>query len=287
VICSALHSTGLPDHVEAPNRLLAPLTDAFVAVAESHACHLAAREGCPAEKIRVIPNGIDVERFHPRWPDRRLQVELNLDPAAPVAGIVAALRPVKNHEMFLYAAALVHVAQPAARFLVVGDGPERPRLEALARDLGIAGAVCFAGTRSDVHELLALMDVLLLTSRMEANPVCLLEAMASEKPVVATRVGSVPESVLDGRTGYLVAPGDSQRMAARVLELLADGDRAARMGRAGREAVIAHLSVDRMVQGYQELIEEVYAAKESPKPEVRSPKSEIRRPKLAVQTTEE
>ena len=219
VICSALHSTGLPDHVEAANRLLAPLTDAFVAVAESHGCYLAAHEGCPAEKVRVIPNGIDVERFHPRWPDRRLQAELNLDPAAPVAGIVAALRPVKNHEMFLHVAALVHAALPAARFLVVGDGPERPRLEALARSLGIAEAVRFVGTRSDVPELLALMDVVLLTSHMEANPICLLEAMASEKPVVATRVGSVAESVLDGRTGYLVAPGDSQGMAARVLEL--------------------------------------------------------------------
>ena len=168
-----------------------------------------------------------------------------------MAGIVAALRPEKNHEMFLYVAALVHRTLPAARFLVVGDGPQRTKLEALAQSLGIAEAVRFLGTRSDVPEVLSLMDVLVLTSHMEANPICLLEAMASEKPVVATRVGSVAETVLDGRTGYLVAPGDSQGMADRVLELLTDPTRAAAMGRAGREQVIAHWSVDRMVQGYR------------------------------------
>ncbi len=260
-ICSALHSTGLPDHVELFNRLLAPLTDAFIAVAEPHARHLAEREGCPAEKIRVVPNGVNVERFHPRWPNRALQRELGLEPDAPVAGIVAALRPEKNHELFLFTAALVYRQLPAARFLVVGDGPQRARLEALAKSLGIAAAVRFVGTRSDVCEVLSLIDVLVLSSHMEANPICLLEAMASEKPVVATRVGSVTETVLDGRTGYLVAAGDSQHMARRVLELLTDRTRAATMGRAGREHVITHWSVNRMVNGYQDLLTEIYTSK--------------------------
>lgn len=266
VVCSALHSTGLPDHVELPNRLLARWTDAFVAVAESHGCYLAAHEGCPAEKVRVIPNGIDVEQFHPRWPSDRLRKEFDLPPDAPVAGIVAALRPIKQHEMFLHTAALVYAAEPAARFLIVGDGPERQRLESLAQSLGIAEAVRFVGTRGDVAELLGLMDVVLLTSRMEANPICLLEAMATEKPVVATRVGSVPESVQDGRTGYLVAPGDSRAMTAHVLDLFASPERAAEMGRAGRERVIAHGSVDRMVEGYQDMLEAIYRAKSGDKP---------------------
>ena len=76
VICSALHSTGVPDHVEWLNRLLAPLTDAFIAVAEPHGRYLAEHEGCPVAKVRVIPNGVDVERFHPRWPSRTLRAEL-------------------------------------------------------------------------------------------------------------------------------------------------------------------------------------------------------------------
>ncbi len=261
VICSALHSTGLPDRVEFLNRLLAPLTDAFIAVAEPHGEYLAAHEGCPAAKVRVIPNGVDVERFHPRWPSRSLQDEFGRGADAPVAAIVAALRPEKNHEMFLYVAALVHRAMPTAHFLVVGDGPERARLQSLASSLGVADAVHFVGTRSDVPEILSLVDVLLLTSHMEANPLCVLEAMATEKPVVATRVGSVRETVLDGATGYLVPPGHSQGMAERVLELLADRARAAAMGRAGREHVIAHWSVERMVEGYQDLLEAIYAAK--------------------------
>jgi glycosyltransferase involved in cell wall biosynthesis len=261
VVCSALHSTGLPDHVELPNRLLAPLTDAFIAVAEPHARYLAAHEGCPVEKIHVIPNGVDVERFHPRWPNKALQEKIDLDAEAPLVGIVAALRPEKNHEMFLDVAAAIHRRLASVRFLVVGDGPQRARLQARADELGIAAAVRFLGTRSDVPEVLSLLDVLLLTSHMEANPLCLLEAMASEKPVVATRVGSVTETVLEGQTGYLVAPGDVPGMAGRVLELLADRPRAVAMGRAGREHVIAHWSVQAMVQGYENLITEIYRAK--------------------------
>jgi glycosyltransferase involved in cell wall biosynthesis len=261
VICSALHSTGLPDHVELPNRLLAPITDAFIAVAEPHAMYLAEHEGCPAKNIRVVPNGVDVERFHPRWPNEALRRQWNLDPSGPVAGIVAALRPEKNHEMFLYVAALVRHKMPKAQFLIVGDGPRRTDLEALARSLGIADAVRFTGTRTDVPEMLSLVDVVLLTSHMEANPICLLEAMACERPVVATRVGSVGETVLEGRTGYLVPAGDSQRMADRVVELLSNRARAEAIGRAGREHVIAHWSIDRMVQGYEDLIAKIYAQK--------------------------
>jgi glycosyltransferase involved in cell wall biosynthesis len=251
----------MPDHVEFSNRLLAPLTDAFIAVAEPHALHLAAHEGCPAEKIHVIPNGVDVERFHPRWPNPTLHRELHLDPEAPTVGIVAALRPEKNHEMFLDVAALIHQKLPTAQFLIVGDGPQRTKLEALAQSLGIAPSVRFLGTRGDVPEVLALLDVVLLTSHSEANPVCMLEAMASEKPVVATHVGSVGETVLEGRTGYLVSPGDSQLMADRVLELLSDRAGAAIMGRAGRETVIADWSVDRMVRGYEDLIAGIYNRK--------------------------
>lgn len=261
VICSALHSTGLPDHVEWPNRLLAPITDAFIAVAEPHGRYLAEHEGCPARKVRVIPNGVDTDRFHPRWPNGSLREKLGLPDDAPVAGIVAAIRPEKNHDLFLRSAALIRQQLPKARFLVVGDGPERERLETLADELGLGGSVHFLGTRHDIPELLALTDVFLLTSHMEANPVSILEAMATEKPVVATRVGSVPETVLDGQTGYLAAPGDADQIAARAVELLRDPERAAAMGRAAREHVVCHWSVKRMVQGYQDLIVDIYQRK--------------------------
>lgn len=261
VLCSALHSTGLPDHVEWPNRLLAPITDVFIAVAEPHGRYLAEREGCPAARVRVIPNGVDTDRFHPRWPDRRLQSEFGLPKHCPVAGIVAALRPEKNHELFLEAAALVRRQMPEAHFLIVGDGLRRSELELRSDQLGLSSAVHFVGTRPDIPEMLALLDVFLLTSHMEANPVSILEALASEKPVVATRVGSVPETVLEGQTGYLVPPGDAAALAARVVELLSDSERAQAMGRAGREQVLLNWSVQRMVEGYQDLIAGLYREK--------------------------
>ena len=103
-------------------------------------------------------------------------------------------------------------------------------------------------------EILSLLDVFVLTSHMEANPVSILEAMAAEKPVVGTRVGSVAETVLDGKTGYLVAPGATEELAARMIQLLGDPQQAAVMGRAGREHVVAHGSIERMVAGYQDLL---------------------------------
>jgi glycosyltransferase involved in cell wall biosynthesis len=261
VICAALHSTGWPDRVQTLNRLLAPVTDAFIGVAEPQGRYLVEHEGCPAAKVRIIPNGVDVEKYHPRWPVPALQKELSLTADSPVAGIVAALRPEKNHELFLQAAKLIHQALPATKFLVIGDGPLRGSLESLAGELGLQDAVLFLGTRSDVAELLSLMDVFLLTSDAEANPTSILEAMACEKPVVATMVGSVSETVLEGKTGYLVSPGDAYHLAQRTLELLCHPDRAAVMGRAGRERIIAHWSVEQMVRAYEDLIADLYEAK--------------------------
>ena len=261
VIASALHSTGLPDHVEWLNRQLAPLTDAFIAVAAPHAVYLAEHEGCPAAKVRVIPNGVDIERFRPLEPEAALRGELGLAPEAPVAAIVAALRPEKNHELFLRAAAQVREKVPNARFLIIGDGERRAALEALTVELQLGDAVQFLGTRSDVPEVLALTHVLVLSSHMEANPVSILEALACGKPVVATRVGSIPETVKEGVNGYLVAPGDAEQLADRIGALLADRGLARQFGAAGRELVVRQWSLERMVEGYQDLIAGIYASK--------------------------
>ncbi len=261
VVASALHSTGWPDRVQFANRLLAPLTDAFIAVAEPHARHLTVREGCTAAKVRVVPNGVDVDRFCPRPPDAELRRSLDLPDGAPVVGIIAALRPEKNHQLFLNAAVRVLKAVPSARFLIVGDGPQCEQLQALVRLLDISHAVHFLGTRSDVPELLGLIDVLALTSHMEANPVSILEAMAAGKPVLAMRVGSVDRAVLEGRTGHLVSPGDETELAARLVELLSQPARAAELGRAGREFVVQNASIERMVSGYEDLLSDIYARK--------------------------
>lgn len=261
VICSALHSTGLPDRVERLNRLLVPITDAFIGVAHAHGRYLAEHEGCPAHKVRVIPNGVDVARFCLRRRDAGLRRSLGLSENAPVVGIVAALRPEKNHEMFLEVARRVREQQGDARFLIVGDGRRRSELETLAAALLPADAVTFLGSRPDVPELLSLFDVFLLTSHMEANPVSILEAMACGKPVVAPRVGSIPETIADGQTGLLFEPGDSAAAAELVLGLLADRARRECIGEAARRWVVNHGSVESMVRGYQDLIAEIYGCK--------------------------
>jgi len=261
-VVSALHSTGWPDGVGRLNRLLTPLTDAFIAVAENHRQHLIRAEKFPAEKVVMIPNGVDLERFAPLPKSDALGAELGLVPSAPLVGIVAALRPEKNHRLFLSVAVEVLQDVPDANFLIVGDGPLRGSLEQYAQQLGIGEQVHFLGTRSDIAPLLALLDVFLLTSDNEANPVSILEAMSMAKPVVATRVGSVPEVVEPERTGYLAEVGDSVRLAGHVTRLLLDPLLAQQMGRAGREKVVSQWSLDRMVKGYEVLLDRIVAAKQ-------------------------
>lgn len=261
VILTALHSTGWPDVVNRLNRMLTPITDGFIGVAQEHGRYLREVERFPAHKVFVIPNGVDVQRFQPGPADPKLRAEFGLDASNPVAGIVAALRPEKNHEQFLRAAAKVRAELPAARFLIVGDGETRPALEQLCQELGLTEAVIFAGTRSDVPELLSLMDVVVLTSHMEANPVTILEAMACGKPFVAPRVGSIPETIVEGETGYLTTPGSDEETAARLLDILRSPERAAAMGQAARRRVVDHYSLECMVNGYQDLITRLYLQK--------------------------
>jgi len=261
VILSALHSTGWPDGVGRLNRLLTPITDAFIAVAPSHGRYLIESERFPATKVAVIPNGVDTERFAPVPDVASVRRELGIGPTDPVVGIVAALRPEKNHELFLDMAQRVARQLPAARFLIIGDGPCRQALEQHAATLGIGTNGMFLGSRHDVPRLLAAMDVFALTSHIEANPVSILEAMSVGRPIVATNVGSIHEAVSEGKTGFLVPAGDADQLAERVLRLLHDPLLSQSMGAAARRAVVDRWSLDAMVHGYERLIESVYARK--------------------------
>lgn len=262
VVVSALHSTGWPDPVGKLNRWLTPLTDAFIAVARQHGRFLVDQTGFPEKKVHVIANGVDADRFQPSAARRaRTRRQLGLSDDTPVCGIVAALRPEKNHELFLAAARRVCHVRPDAQFWIVGDGVEKEKLQRIARETGLTQNVRFLGSRPDIPHLLAGMDVFSLTSHNEANPVSILEAMAVGVPVVATRVGSVAESVKDGATGYLVDPGDAAGLAQHWLSLFGDRQRARQLGAAGRETVCRDWSLDGMVQGYQDLIGDIYTRK--------------------------
>ncbi|MCC6493542.1 MAG: glycosyltransferase [Pirellulales bacterium] len=260
VVASALHSTGWPDGVGRLNRLLTPWTDAFIGVADAHARHLVDTEGFPQGKVHAIYNGVDSQRFAPQQaaPIRR---ELGLATDASVVGILAALRPEKNHELFLAAAQQIVQTLPCAQFLIIGDGPRRRELESLADRLGIRRAVHFLGSRSDVPRLLAACDIVALTSHNEAAPVSILEALAVGVPVVASDVGSVRETVIDGQTGRLFQAGDLTGLVGALLDLLHDRALRERLGAGGRRLVVQRWSLDSMVAGYEQLIERLHASK--------------------------
>ena len=253
VVVSALHSTGWPDSVGRLNRLLTPLTDGFIGVADAHAEHLVAHEHFPRDKVHTIYNGVDTERFAPR-DALAIRRELGLPPFAPVVGILAALRPEKNHELFLAGAAKIQNAFPESHFLIIGDGPQRPLLEQLATNFGIAERTKLLGSRSDVPELLSALDVLALTSHNEASPVSILEALSCGVPVVAAEVGSVPETVVHGETGLLFTAGDVDGYVGAMLQLLKEPSLRKRLGANGRRRVVDERSLIAMVRGYESLL---------------------------------
>ena len=264
VVLSALHSTGWPDGVGRLNRMLTGITDGFIAVAEPHGEFLVEFEKFPASKVHVIPNGIDTERFQFDAGRRQhYRNELGISENAPVCGIVAALRPEKNHMLFLHTAALVLKELPEAHFLIVGDGPQRELLETSSRDFGLSDRVHFTGSCSDIPGILSAIDIFALTSHNEANPVSILEAMSVCRPVVATDVGSVSQSVMDGENGFMVEPGDAQTMSKRWLELLCDSKRCRNFGEAARAHVEKIGSLQVMVDGYQSLISQIFEARMS------------------------
>jgi glycosyltransferase involved in cell wall biosynthesis len=265
VIASALHSTGWPDGVGKLNRLLTPITDAFIAVAESHGKFLQDFERFPSRKIHVIRNGVDCQRFRPQ-PEHRDDVrnELGLDSSAKLVGIVAALRPEKNHAMLVHAAAELRASHETLHWVIVGDGPERESINRLAADLGVSDRVHLLGTRQDTPRILSALDVFTLCSLNEASPVSILEALACQVPVAATDVGSICESIIPEETGLLFASGDIQGMCNAIGRLLGDAAMRDRYGAAGRELVLRSGSLESMVSGYQRLTTSLYETRQMP-----------------------
>jgi glycosyltransferase involved in cell wall biosynthesis len=210
----------------------------------------------------MIPNGVDTNRFRPNHVLRSsLRAELGIADEAPVVSIIAALRPEKNHVQFVEAARTILQQQPLTKFLIVGEGPERTTIVKRIEQLGLQAQFHLLGNRSDTERILAGTDLFCLTSRNEANPVSILEALATCLPVVAPDVGSIKETVLPGKTGLLTQPLSSAATAEAIVQLLGNASLAARMGRTGRQLVRDQWSLQAMVQGYETLIEELYNAK--------------------------
>ena len=205
----------------------------------------AARRGIATGNFVRVANGVDVARFS-GVADRR--AELGLAPDAPVVGMLARLVPQKDPVAFVRMARLVAERVPAARFLLVGDGPLRGEVEEAARAAGLGERLRLPGFRRDVPELLATLDVAVFPSRWEGLPITLLEAMAAGRAVVASELPGHAEVIEPGASGMLAPPGRPERFADEVVALLADPARRAALGRAARERVEQAYGVERMVR---------------------------------------
>lgn len=256
MVVAAVHSTGYIKRAawrSFATRASVPLLNSVVTIARAQSDICVQRLGIPREKVRLIYNGVELNRFAPEAVDSKIRQELCLPMDAPVVGIVGMLRPEKAHPVLLRAAVTIRKTHNRVRFLIVGDGPERESLETLSRSLGLSDNITFTGGRNDIPEILSALDLFVLCSDTEAFPVSILEAMAMERPVISTNVGSVSEAVLHGTTGLLVPPGQPEALADAICELLADSDRRRLMGMAGRRRVEDHFSVESMVRQYEDL----------------------------------
>ncbi|MGQ9671488.1 MAG: glycosyltransferase family 4 protein [Desulfosoma sp.] len=229
-------------------KALARITDGIVAVSVQVKNDLVAYGIASADKITVISLGFDLDPFLScqQYKGAFLR-ELGLDDSTPLVGIVGRIFPIKNHRLFLESAAIVSSKAPAARFVIVGDGNLRSEMENCARELGISERVIFTGWRRDMPSIYADLDVLVVSSNNEGTPVSAIEAMAAGRPVVATRVGGLPDIITDSENGYLVPPRDPEALAGAVLRLLQEPELASRMGQTGQTMARERFAVRRLI----------------------------------------
>lgn len=209
-----------------------------------------------AEKVRVIYNAVDVERFAGAQRQTN-KVLATIEKHCKLVAVLANMYSrVKGHACLIAAARAVCRADSGVRFLLIGDGPERRGLEAQVRDAGLASNIMFLGRRTDVPELLACCDVSVLPSEAEGFPNALLESMSAGLPVVATAVGGSKEIIENGRNGLLVPPGSPEKLAEAVLLLLQDSRLAKRLGQAGQNDMQKHFAFDRLIGELEQLYQE-------------------------------
>ncbi len=202
--------------------------------------------GVRAGRIVSIPAGVDTSRFHPGVSGEAVRKELGL--RGPVAGVVAMIRGSKGHRFFLEAAVEVLQVLPEARFLIVGDGVGYEDVKNRVREMGLEAAVIMTGFRTDIPEVMAALDVLVLPSiKSEATSQVIPQALAVGTPVVATAAGGIPEIIRDGETGRLVPPADPHALAQAILALLKDPARARALAQAGQALVRRRYTIEQMM----------------------------------------
>jgi len=211
-----------------------------------------------AEKVICVHNSIDIGQMRVSGCAAGLRKELKLSEQEFVIGTIGRLMPVKGLNSFLKAARIICRQRPNVKFIIAGDGPLAGSLHAVAHECGVDKDVLFLGHRNDSHEILNLMDLFVLPSLSEGVPMALLEALALGRPVVASRVGGIPEVIEHGVNGLLVTPGSEEELARNCIALMDDYGSAQRLGEAGRKQVkekfSAKIMAERVAEVYRSLV---------------------------------
>ena len=222
------------------------LPDVYITCGENMRDNLIGKCGFPAGKVVSIPTGIDPV-FSNVKKNRDARTKYGIDIDSPVITYVGILRSVKGHEVTFRAVKTVVESMPDAKFLIVGDGPREAALKDYVADLNVSDHVIFSGFVDDIAEIYSFTDVAVLSSWSEGLPQSLLQAMASGVPVVATRVGGVPEVVIHEKTGLLVEAGDHEALAKGVIRILNDNEFASQLVDNAKELVQKEHSLDHMI----------------------------------------
>lgn len=234
------------------------VTDALIALTRQEKEDYLARGIGPASKIHPIPSGIDLRPYLDSGAERdSVRGELGLTADCFVVGSVARLVPVKNHHLVVAAASRLAERIPALRFVFVGDGPLREDLVHSAESRGVADRIVFAGWRSDIPQMLSAFDAFVMCSLNEGMGRAFVEAQAAGVPVIGSRVGGVPEVMIEGHTGALVEPDDPDGLAEAITALYNRREELPAIGRQCREWVNPGFSAEAMVARIHEVYQEV------------------------------
>lgn len=232
------------------------ITDRLVAVSP-YEHRLAVHSGAALpHQVRTIVNGLEAQELVLREPSAALRRELGLPEGAPVVGSIGRLGRQKGYDVFIRAARLIRQRRPDVHFLLVGKGPYGTMLRDLASELGLDDCFHFTGERNDVRDIFPLIDVFVMSSRWEAMPYSLLEAMGAGRAVVLTRICGLEKVVENGRGGVIIPPGDAEAISRETMRLLDDADLRATLGSAAREIATREYSLERAVAQIERLYEE-------------------------------
>lgn len=241
------------------NKLALRYFDYYIAVSE-HFRQMLIRRGFPPERVFTVYNGIDFSL--PRQPSLSREaflarVGVNVPPETPLVGTMGRLHPVKGQDVLLKAVPRVLERFPNTHFLIAGDGDEKENLMHLASKLGVAGAVHFVGYLEEPDSYFNAIDINVLPSNSESFPYVLLEGALYKLPTVATAVGGIPELIIDGKNGFLFAPGDSEALAQLLTRLLSDKELCGRLGEAFFAHVKANFSTEKLAASHLDIYKKI------------------------------